>query len=89
MRDMVQKGRSPNNQGEAHPRAKLNEASVVEIRRVFDDGELLEDIARKFGITCSYVSEVVSGKRWKHVAYKSTRKWKSRRVVAPRGLDGL
>lgn len=68
MRDMVAKGRGnvPVFHGEDHPRAKLTEREVREIRSL--QGSLTQVvIAERFGITQSRVSEILLRKRWASV----------------------
>ena len=61
MADMKLRGRSPH--GERHGQAKLTLESVREIRlRV--GGESHSQVARRFGVSRSLVSMIVSGKRW-------------------------
>lgn len=53
--------------GEAHPRAKLTEAMVREIRRAVSGGESGNALARKLGFDPSTIHHVVRRRRWKHV----------------------
>ncbi|MCP3681543.1 MAG: hypothetical protein GY861_02540, partial [bacterium] len=46
---------------------KLTEEEVIEMRQLRKDGAKVKDIAKCFGITYSYASEVVTGKVWAHV----------------------
>lgn len=77
MADMDAKGRrvmpTPEQQlrGEAHPWAKFTESEVKEIRRLWEAGCTQGAIARRFRTTQSYVSEIVSRRKWAHV--RSTR----------------
>lgn len=50
--------------GETQPNSKLTEAEVVTIRASKDKGV---DIATRFGVAQSVVSEIRSGKAWKHL----------------------
>ena len=65
MMDAVQKGR--HHHGEAHYHAKLTEIQVREIRRRFDKGERVGELAREFGICHQVMSVLVRRKTWKHV----------------------
>lgn len=58
--DMMRKGRSPN--GENHGRARLSRAQALEVK--LSTGPRAE-IARKYGISTEYVTNIRSGKRWK------------------------
>lgn len=54
--------------GEQHGMAKLDEAAVVEIRRL--KGQLLQrEIAAMFGVTRHMVGKILSGKNWRHVPF--------------------
>ena len=53
--------------GEKHPRAKLTEQSVIEIRNLAAAGEKFTVLADKFGVSDSLIESVVSGKGWAHV----------------------
>lgn len=61
--DMVQKGRS--NYGTRHPNVYLTPAQVIQIRRSMQSQRM---IAMDFGISQQHVSQIQTGKRWKHVA---------------------
>ncbi len=61
MMDMCQKNRVAH--GEEHCRAKLNDCQVSEIKLLASTGEALKEIAKKFDISPSHVSRLVSGKR--------------------------
>lgn len=65
---VVPDARSANRfRGERHPGTSLDEAGVREIRRRFEKGELLRDIARDFRITPRAVSAIARGRNWGHV----------------------
>jgi hypothetical protein len=53
--------------GSAHPRAKLDEAKVVEIHRLTGEGFNQCQIARRLGVHQSTVNRIVRGARWTHV----------------------
>lgn len=68
MLDMFAKGRGelvvgPKLAGEKHPRAKLTQKQVDEIRRLSKQHSNKE-VAERFGINQSTVSRITSGKRW-------------------------
>ena len=83
IQDMLKKGRGrfPGAKGSKHHLAKFVEADVVSMRRRFDAGESLKEIASHFRTTPGYVSDLVRGKHWKHVDEESRTKWRSRRVL--------
>jgi len=70
-RDMVSRGRArhgPPMPGESHPNAKLTDAQVREIRRLYDTGEANQpEIARRYGISQTWASGLVRRKFWTHV----------------------
>jgi len=53
--------------GERHGSAKLTEANVREIRRLFAEGNTKVAIGRAMGVTATNIGYIVSGKRWQHV----------------------
>jgi len=64
--DMAAKGRSL--RGERHNLAKLTEADVLEIRRLWATGQFTQrEIAAKFGNNKQNVSVIVRGDKWKHL----------------------
>lgn len=62
-RDMVAKGRSPQNRNEKSGRSELNDRQVAEIRARRGQGEALGAIAADFGIHPSHASRICSGAR--------------------------
>jgi hypothetical protein len=66
--DMDAKGRRNHRpmQGEAHPRARLSQKDIDEIRRRAATGENQGVIARDFGINRSYVSRLHTRRSWRH-----------------------
>lgn len=66
--------------GERAGAAKLNDATVLEIRNLYHDTEVTQkELATKFGIDQTVISEILTGKSWKHVGgplKESTRKGK-------------
>lgn len=50
--------------GENNPKAKLNDAEVLSIRRLRAKGVPLKDIAERIGISVSQVSAIARGKFW-------------------------
>lgn len=51
--------------GEAHPRARLSDAQIAEIRRRCKAGERQRAVAAEFGIDPSHVSKIMSNDRRK------------------------
>lgn len=57
------------NSGAKHPAAKLNEAQVRRIRRLYaKGGTSYEAIANRFDVSTSAVRRIVTGEQWKSVA---------------------
>lgn len=66
-RDMVSKGR--NVRGEAVGVSRLTPAAVVEIRRRYAGGGILQrELANAYGVAQTTISEVILRKKWRHVA---------------------
>lgn len=56
------------NRGSRHPRAKLCEDDVIQIRMMVRDGMAPTwAIAEAFGIAASGVSNIVAGRTWRHI----------------------
>ncbi len=64
--DMQRKGRKPDQSGEAHPRARLSVADVLEIRRL-RPGVTMVALARRFRVGVSTIGHIASGRAWKSV----------------------
>jgi hypothetical protein len=62
--DMCAKGRSPRPQGEKHGCSKLKAADVVAIRQSDERGK---DLAKRYGVTPSTISNIRHGKSWSHI----------------------
>lgn len=67
-RDMATKGRHrmPLLRGERHPRAKLTNALIAQIRERVSRGETRAAVARDIGVSRSAVSLVIRGRVWGH-----------------------
>lgn len=65
-RERKGRGKIPRLRGEASPLAKLTKAQVRKIRQQYQFGNGAK-LAREYGITRSYVSEIILRKVWKHV----------------------
>ena len=63
--DRVLHGTQP--RGSRQGRVKLDEASVVEIRKMYNEGISIAAISRKFMVGESTAREVIQRKKWKHV----------------------
>jgi hypothetical protein len=68
--DMIAKGRQVWLSGERHPRAKITEADVLEIRRRRRGGEKLVAIAQDYGLTHPAVINICAGRGWRHVPFE-------------------
>lgn len=71
--DARRKGRipvicGPDNRGALNGSAKITEASVQEIRKLRSGGMKLLSIAELFGISRTQVHNIVSLKKWAHIA---------------------
>lgn len=53
--------------GSNHGKAKLNEPSVMEIRRRYAKGELQKTLAKEFGVSTPTIAFVVNRKTWTHI----------------------
>jgi predicted XRE-type DNA-binding protein len=65
IRDMLNKGRGA--KGEQSGQSKLTSEQVQEIRRLWREGVNQKVIAKKFRITQAAVSDIITGKNWKHL----------------------
>lgn len=54
--------------GSAHPRAKLTEYQVVEIRKALEAGTSSSAIAALYGVSKSLIRYIKIGHSWKHVS---------------------
>lgn len=61
--DMVAKGRSPRQRGEASGKARLTDDDVREMADLRREGVPLKDIAARFGVSGPHVSRILRGKR--------------------------
>lgn len=64
MDDMIFRKRAG---GEKHPRAKLTEIQVKEIRKLHEFGLTQRKIASVYGVTSRQISTIVNKKQWKNV----------------------
>jgi hypothetical protein len=64
-RDRHAKGRSKNlDRGARHPKAKLTELQVAELRRLRLRGWIQADLAVRFGISRGNISKIVNGRSY-------------------------
>ena len=56
--------RSRNNKGEKHPRAKLTQENVNEIRRLVSQGATQKSVATLFKVSTSRISSIARGESW-------------------------
>lgn len=70
MADMAAKGRAKPNgiRGSRHPRAKLTEDDVREIRRMLGAGVSQPAVAKRFGVSRSAINNVANSYHWRHVS---------------------
>jgi hypothetical protein len=64
MLDKMSKGRQVNPLGVKHGRAKLTEIQVLKIRQ---DARLLREVAKEYKVNIMTISNIRSGKNWKHL----------------------
>lgn len=55
------------NMGTQHPRARLTEKQVLEIRAKISNGVKPRFIAREYGISPEYTKDIKDKKAWKHI----------------------
>ncbi len=67
MQDCVRKGRKNNPQGERHPRSKLTEDIVRQIKACKSAGDATA-VATRFNTSQSHVSNIWRGERWGHLS---------------------
>lgn len=64
---MQKNRRKPDKRGEKHHRNKLKNEDVFEIRKMLQDGFTQSEIADKYKVDSSTISNIKSGKRWSHI----------------------
>lgn len=65
MQDMVAKGRSPH--GESNGRAQLTAGDVIDIRRKFNSGTPIQEIAEQYPVHQRAVRRAATGKTWTRI----------------------
>jgi hypothetical protein len=70
VRDAMSRGRHVMSyaRGEIHPRARLTNEDVHEIRRLAIAGVHQQEIGRRYGIRQGHVSNIVTRRQWGHLA---------------------
>lgn len=53
--------------GESHPRSKLTEKQVYEIRELYEKGFSANVIARNYKVSAWNVEEIADRKTWQHL----------------------
>jgi hypothetical protein len=66
-RDKLQKGRARARRGEQSVKAKLNNASVREIRARHAAGETYKALAAAYGVSYSTIEKISTREHWKHI----------------------
>lgn len=73
MRDRTAKGRQRAPKGEESPHAKLTADQITAIRKEYAAGGISQAaLGRKFGVSQTYVSDVVVGKTWAHLIHSTS-----------------
>lgn len=67
MKDMVEKGRSPDNAGENNPGAMLDENAVRIIRKTERREVAYRRLASLYGVSVATIKDVVYGRTWREV----------------------
>ena len=70
MKDMILKKRDLHFVGELN-HSKLKEAQVLEIKEMLKNGKKIPEIAKQFNISCSTISGIKNGKKWKYLSDRS------------------
>jgi hypothetical protein len=66
--DMIDKGRARWVAGSQHPKAKLTERDIQIVRLLCGRiGCTQAEVGRRYGMSRGMMSEIVNGKRWRHV----------------------
>lgn len=67
MQDMVRKGRNADSKGIKNPRASLYDDAIIQIRKLWDLGESVKEIAIHFCVPKSTVQKIISNETWTHL----------------------
>jgi DNA-binding MarR family transcriptional regulator len=69
MRDRRLAGHYESRKGQANNAAKLTDADVLELRRLYDEeGWIQQDLADRYGIAQPHVSAIVRRRSWTHLS---------------------
>ena len=55
------------NRGSNHPRSKLTETNVLDIRQELKKGKSYKELAEKHGVHCDTIGNIKNRKTWKHI----------------------
>lgn len=66
-RDRAKKNRGFRPMGERHHHSRLTAESVMSIRREYASGASCIDLAAKFGASREHITDIVYGRRWRHL----------------------
>jgi hypothetical protein len=69
-KDMIRKGRNSGfsiTKGEAHPKSKLSESDVLNIRAKHATGYSVSQIAKQLNVSWNCINDVLSSRTWNHV----------------------
>lgn len=66
--DMMKKKRGGGffKKGSCHPKSKLMEEMIYDIKRMYSDGNTQKEIASKYSVDPSLISRIVNGQYWSH-----------------------
>lgn len=56
-----------NQWGENNPSSKLTEKQIIEIHRLYNQGESKKCLARKFGVSATTIGKILTGEKWPKV----------------------
>ena len=74
MADMARKGRAADQRGSVSPNARIDEATVVELRRLFwEERATQAELRRRWPMSKGGMSDIVNGKTWTHVDMPAAR----------------
>lgn len=67
MKDMVKKGRSSRLPGESNGKSRFKTQEILRMRKLFDSGKRIIEIAREYKTAQPVINRIVHRKRWKHI----------------------
>lgn len=62
--DRIADGTQTRFPGETHPRARLTESQVNQIRLEYGSGRSQRDLSHRYGVSQTAISNIITGKRW-------------------------